>query len=144
MNPIVRNVLAVVFGIISGSVANMSLVNLGHYILPIEGLDPSDMEAMVEIMPTLSYEYFVFPFLAHAVGTFVGGFLAYTIAVTKRMIFAFSIGFFFLLGGITVNLMIPGPIWFALLDIVVAYIPMAWLAGILAKNLIKKEGEIYV
>jgi len=28
--------------------------------------------------------------------------------------------------------MIPGPTWFAAVDIVIAYIPMAWLGGKLA------------
>ena len=45
------------------------------------------------------------------------------------MKFSLGIGVLFLIGGITVNYMLPGPIWFAIVDIVLAYIPMAWIGG---------------
>ena len=45
------------------------------------------------------------------------------------MKFSLGIGVLFLIGGITVNYVLPGPIWFAIVDIVLAYIPMAWIGG---------------
>lgn len=132
MHPILRNVLAVLLGWFGGSVINMGLIQVGHSIFPIENLDPNNMEQLAEIMPTLSAEYFLFPFLAHAVGTFVGAALAAIIAANNKMKFAYAIGGLFLLGGIAVNIMIPGPMWFTALDILVAYIPMAYIGGKLA------------
>ncbi len=76
----------------------------------------------------------MFPFLAHAIGTLVGAFIAALIAVNHKMKFALAIGIFFLIGGIINVMMLPSPIWFAILDIVGAYIPMAWIGG----NLLKK------
>ena len=135
MNPIIKNILAVILGWIGGSVVNMALVQIGHALLPIVGLDPNDYEALAEIMPTLSYEYFIFPFLAHAIGTLVGAAIAYKIAASHKMKFAWGIGGLFLLGGISVNLMIPGPTWFTILDIGLAYLPMAWIgAKLVSKN----------
>lgn len=135
---IVRNILAVIIGWVCGSIVNMGLVTLGHSLFPIEGLDPNDMEALAEVMPTLSSEYFIFPFLAHALGTFVGAAIATAIAVSHQMKFALGIGFLFLLGGIMVSFLIPAPNWFIVSDILLAYLPMAWLGGKLATKLIKK------
>ncbi len=129
MNPIIRNILAVILGWASGSLVNMWLIQTGHKIYPIEGLDPNDMDALANIMPTLSFEYFIFPFLAHALGTLVGGIVAYKIAANYKMKFALAVGVLFFIGGVLVNYLIPGPIWFAATDILVAYIPMAWIGG---------------
>jgi hypothetical protein len=132
MNPILKNILAVIAGWIGGSIINMSLVKIGHMILPIEGLDPSDMNALAEVMPTLEPKYFIFPFLAHALGTLVGAFIAYNLAASHKMKFALGIGAIFFLLGIMVSFMIPAPTWFAVTDILLAYIPMAWIGGKLA------------
>jgi len=77
-------------------------------------------------------KHFIFPFLAHALGTFVGAFVAAMIAANHKMKFAMSIGGFFLLGGISSVFMLPSPTRFTVLDLAVAYIPMAYLAGKLA------------
>ena len=139
MNPVLKNILAVVFGWLLGSIVNMALVYAGHSVFPIEGVDPNDMEAMAEVMPTLSSEYFIFPFLAHALGTLVGAFIAAKIAATRKMTFALVIGVIFLLGGIWVSTMIPAPTWFTATDLIIAYIPMAWLGGKLGSKGSKKE-----
>jgi len=138
MNPILRNIIAVIAGWFGGSVINMSLIKLGQKVFPIEGLDPNDMEAFAAIMPTLTEEYFLFPFLAHALGTLVGAAIAGLIAANNKMKFSLAIGGFFLLGGIAVNYMLPGPMWFAATDIILAYIPMAWIGGKIALNLSEK------
>jgi hypothetical protein len=132
LKPIIRNVLAFISGWIGGSIINMGLIKLGHKLIPIEGIDPNDMEALAAAMPTLGSEYFIFPFLAHALGTFAGATLAGIIAASHKMKISLGIGGLFLLGGIMVNYMLPGPIWFAVADIVFAYIPMAWIGGKLA------------
>ena len=135
MNPIVRNILAVIAGWLGGSVINMGIVKLGHSIFPIEGIDPNDMTALAEVMPTLDFKYFIFPFLAHALGTLAGAAIAGLIAANHKMKFALGIGALFLLGGIMVNYMLPGPIWFTVADLVVAYVPMAWIGGMIAAKL---------
>ncbi len=132
MNPILKNIFAVLIAIVVGSAVNMGLVQLGHKIFPVEGLDPNDMEALAAIMPTLDAKYFIFPFLAHAIGTLVAAFIAAKLSVTHKFKFGLGLGFFFLLGGIMASLMIPAPTWFVILDLVVAYIPMALLGTKLA------------
>ena len=67
------------------------------------------------------------PFLAHALGTLIGAMIAALIAATRKFTMAMIIGVFFLIGGISAAFMIPAPTWFVLLDLGMAYIPMAWL-----------------
>ena len=68
------------------------------------------------------------PFLAHAVGTLAGALAAYLIAASHRARIAYAIGALFLCGGVAASFMIPAPAWFIALDLLAAYIPMAWLA----------------
>ena len=132
MNSTLKNILAVIAGLIGGSIVNMAIVKLGYIVLPIEGIDPNNMTALAEVMPTLDAQHFIFPFLAHALGTLVGAFIAYKIAATHKMKFALVIGAFFLLGGIMASRLIPAPTWFVITDILLAYVPMAWIGGKLA------------
>lgn len=130
MNPIIRNILAIIGGIILGSVVNMGIITIsGSIIPPPEGADVTTTEGLKEAMHLFQPKHFIMPFLAHALGTFAGALLAGFIAVNRKMMIALIIGFFFLIGGIASVFMLPSPIWFTILDLVVAYIPMAYLAG---------------
>ena len=129
MSPIIRNILAVVTGVIIGSVVNMGFIIMsGHIIPPPDGADLTTSEGLIESMHLMEPKHFIFPFLAHAVGTFVGAFLAMKIAASHKMRFALAIGIVFLVGGITNVMMLPSPLWFTLLDLIGAYLPMAYLA----------------
>jgi len=139
MNPIVKNILAVIAGWLGGSAINLSLIQAGHKLLPIEGIDANDMTAMAAIWPTLEFEYFIFPFLAHTLGTLAGAVIAGLIAASHKMKFSLGIGGFFLIGGIMVNYMLQGPTWFTVIDITLAYIPMAWLGGKMALHLSRNK-----
>ena len=139
MNPIIKNTLTVIVGWLGGSVINMALIETGHMLIPIEGIDPNDMKALAAVMPNLEFKYFIFPFLAHALGTLVGATVAGLIAASQKMKLSLSIGGLFLIGGITVNYMLPGPTWFAVADIALAYIPMAWIGGKIAMNLARNK-----
>ena len=128
MNSTVRNILAVISGVILGGAVNMGIIMIsGSIILPPEGADVTTMEGLKESMHLFEAKHFIFPFLAHATGTFVGAFLAALIAVNNKLYFALGIGVFFLIGGIANVLMLPSPTWFTILDLAGAYIPMAWL-----------------
>ena len=135
MNPILKNVLAVVAGVIIGSMVNMGIIMIsGSIIPPPEGGDITTMEGLKSTMHLFEPNHFIFPFLAHALGTLVGAFVAAKIAAGKKMLMALLVGLFFLIGG-TVNIaMLGGPMWFTALDIIVAYMPMGYLGYVLAKR----------
>jgi hypothetical protein len=129
MSPIIKNILAVVAGIIIGSVVNMAFIIMsGHIIPPPDGANLTTSEGLITSMHLMEPKHFIFPFLAHAMGTFVGAFLAVKIAATHKMRFALTIGIVFLIGGIMNVMMLPSPLWFTILDLVGAYLPMAYLA----------------
>lgn len=136
MNPIIRNTIAAVVGIVTGSVVNMALVMTGPKIIPPPaGVDMTKAESLAASVHLLEPKHFLFPFLAHAIGTLVGALVAYWIAASYRAVFAWVIGVVFLAGGIAASLMIPAPKWFIALDLLVAYLPMAWLAVCLGRRL---------
>ena len=122
-----RNVLAVLAGIVVGSAANMALVTLGpNLIPPPAGADVTSAEGLRSAMHLFQPRHFIMPFLAHALGALAGALAAYLIAASHRTHLAYVIGAFFLLGGIAASVMIPAPVWFIVLDLVAAYLPMAW------------------
>jgi hypothetical protein len=130
MNPILKNVLAVIAGLVAGAVVNGILVNLGPLVIPPpEGADITTMEGLKETMHLFKPANFLFPFLAHALGTLVGAVVTAFIAVNHKMKLALLIGAIFLIGGIIMVVSVPSPTWFSIVDLVGAYIPMGWLGG---------------
>ena len=121
MNTKFKNILALLAGGLIGMAVNMGLIISGNQLIPFEdGINPMNA-TMWEI------KYFIFPFLAHAIGTLSGAFIAAKFAASYHMIFAICIGIFFLLGGITMVFILPAPVWFIVVDLFLAYIPMGWL-----------------
>lgn len=135
MNPILRNIIAVIFGVVACMGTNMFIIGISGKIIPLpEGVDPNNLESIKENLHLYEFKHFIMPFLAHALGSLVGAFLAALIAATKKMTFAYTIGCFHLLGGIAAAVMIPAPTWFIVTDLALAYIPMAWIGGKLVKK----------
>lgn len=128
MNPVLRNILAVIIGLVLGSIVNMALIMIsGSVIAPPAGADMTTSEGIAAAAPLLEPKHFLFPFLAHAAGTLFGSWIAFKIARAKKTC-AYIVGFFFLAGGIANCFMIPAPVWFIAADLVIAYLPMSWLA----------------
>ena len=133
MNPILRNTLAVITGIIIGMVVNGGIISLGPmFIDPPAGVDVNDIESIKANFHLYGFKDFLIPFLAHALGTLIGAIITAKIAVSNQMKFALGIGVFFLIGGIAVNSMIYHSI-FSPIDILFAYIPMGWLGAKIAQ-----------
>ena len=136
MKSIIRNILAVLVGVFVGSIVNMSLINIsGSIIPPPEGFDLTTEAGLKASMPFLEPKHFIFPFLAHALGTLSGAILAALIAVNNQLKLALVIGFVFLFGGIWMVCILPAPMWFNVIDLVFAYIPCAWLGARLIERL---------
>ena len=133
MHPYLRNFLAILAGLLIGSAVNMLLVNLGHRMFPLpNGLNSQNEPEFKEAFKYFEPRHFLMPFLAHALGTLVGAFVAAKIAASHKLLFALLIGGVFLVGGILMVRMVPSPLWFTFLDLMVAYLPMAYLGGLLA------------
>lgn len=130
MKPLLRNIAAVLLGIVVGSVINMSLIMVsGKVIPPPAGTDVTTMEGLKASMHLFEPQHFLFPFLAHALGTLAGAAVAATIAASRKVACALVVGAFFLVGGIANVFMLPAPLWFDAVDLILAYLPMAWLGS---------------
>lgn len=129
MSPVLKNILAVIAGIVIGSMVNMGILMLGSSIIPMpEGVEMTS-QSLKENIHLFEFKHYISPFLAHALGTLVGALISALIAASFKMRFALAIGIFFLIGGIANLIMIAGPAWFAAVDVILAYIPMAWIGG---------------
>lgn len=131
MNPVLRNILAVLIGAVACLTLNGLLLGWMMKLVGVpEGFDPNDMTTY----GLLGAKHYLSPFIAHAVPSLVGGALAAMIAATRKMAMALLVGALHLAGGIVAAFMIPAPAWFVVLDLVVAYLPMAWIGGRLASR----------
>ena len=132
MNPTFKNILAVVIGVFIGMIVNGGLISLGHSVIALpEGADVSTYEKLKESMHMFGSEQYIFPFLAHSLGTLVGAFVAALMAATYKMRIAVGIGVFFLIAGIINCFLLPAPVWFIIIDIL-AYVPAGYLGWKLA------------
>jgi hypothetical protein len=136
MNSTARNVLAVLGGLVVGSAVNMGIIMLsGSIIPPPEGADVTTTEGLTASMHLFQPRHFIMPFLAHAFGTFMGALVAALLAASQPMRLALGVGVVFMVGGVSSIFMLPSPLWFSVLDVVGAYFPMAYAAGVLVAGM---------
>ena len=127
MHPFLKSGLAVLAGIFFGGIVNFGIVILSSSIIPPPyGVDVSNIESIKANIHLYKPIHFLFPFLAHAIGTLSGAVLA--IKISKQTKIAYMVALVFLYGGISMVTQVPSPMWFTVLDLGLAYIPMAWLA----------------
>lgn len=128
MNPLLRNILAPIAGIIIGGMVNAGIISISGSIVPNpNGLDTSTYETLQSTIHLLQPKHYLMPWLAHALGTLVGALVAVAIGVSHHRRLAMVVGVFFLMGGLVNSRLIPAPTWFNIVDLVLAYLPMAYL-----------------
>lgn len=133
MRIFLRVLFAIVLGLVVGSVVNMALIMVsGKVIAPPVGADVATMEGLKASMHLFEPKHFLFPFLAHALGTVAGAFVAALLAPNRSLVPPMVVGALFLAGGIANVIMLPSPMWFTLVDLFLAYLPTAWLGSMLA------------
>ncbi len=128
-----RLFLAVLLGFVVGSAVNMAILMVSGNVIPApDGADVSTMEGLKASIHLFEPKHFVFPFLAHALGTLAGACVAGLLAPGKSTTPARIIGGLFLLAGAANIVMLPAPMWFEAMDLLLAYVPTAWLGQALA------------
>lgn len=134
-----KNVFLAIFGVIIGvfigGTVNMGIIMLSDSIIPLPaGVNGSDMNSLAAGMHLFEPKNFIMPFLAHALGTLAGAFIAGFVARKYKLQVGLTVGCIFLLGGISMAMSLSAPMWFNVTDIVFAYLPMGWLASRLIKK----------
>jgi hypothetical protein len=128
MHPILKNILVTVCAAFVGATANMALVILGSLVVPAPaGVNLTTPEGLAAGMPLMQPRHFLFPFLAHAVGTLVGAWFVARFVASRQLQLALMIGALFFVGGLQMVMELPSPLWFNALDLGLAYFPMALL-----------------
>ena len=127
MRQIFKNIGIVLLGIIIGMIVNMGLIIIGGIFFPLT----DNFEPMNAI--NWDFKYFLFPFLAHSIGTLSGAFIVSKLSKKTHIIMPLIVGLYFLFGGLYMVTILPAPTWFVLLDIILCYIPMALLGWKVSK-----------
>ena len=133
MKKTIKNILAILVGVFIGGSTNLLIIsNSNAFVALPKGVVPEDLESLSSNIHLFEPIHFLMPFLAHSIGTFCGAFIASKIAVNHKLKFALTIGVFFLIGGVQMSSFLDSPLWFDLVDVSVAYIPMSLLGYKLA------------
>lgn len=139
---VLRIVGAGVVGFLLGSMVNMFFITVGMDVIPVpEGVDPNDVDSIAAGIHLYGPEHFIFPFLAHALGAFTGALMAYLLTAEHKERLAWILGSLNLLGGITAATLIPAPAWYIAVDLVFAYLPMAYLAILVGRRVQKPSAQ---
>ncbi|MFM2190405.1 MAG: hypothetical protein RL491_791 [Bacteroidota bacterium] len=123
-----KNILALIAGLLLGAAINSLIIRLNGTLIPMpEGTDVSTPEGLARSMSLFQPIHFMAPFMAHALGTFFASLITVQFAGTPSLKRAMVPGILFLAGGVLMVVILDAPLWFEITDLVLAYIPMAWL-----------------
>lgn len=135
MKPILKNSVATLAGLVLGNVVNMCIILVSSSVVPPpEGADITTMAGLKATMHLFEPKHFIMPFLAHALGTLVAVLVAVYFAASHHFKLAMTIACLFLIGGIVNVFLLPSPVWFSVVDLMGAYLPMGFLGYRLAKS----------
>jgi len=132
-----RNILAVVLGLLAGGLFNMALVSLNQILYPFPAsVDPHNLDSLRAHIQAHGWPLgaLLIVLVAHAGGSFVSGLVLGLIARRPWYLAATILGVLWLCGGVAALSMIPGPLWFAVADVLL-YVPAALLGAKLGGSL---------
>lgn len=109
----IRNIGAVIAGMVVGGVVNMAVVMVNAFVLfpmpPGTSFeDPEQMAAYIAGLPVIAW---LIAILAHLLQAFVGGWVAARLGGSYPMVLALIVGGLSLLGGILNLIDLSAPIW---------------------------------
>ena len=132
MNPLLKNIITVILGLVAGMVAMSAGHLLSNEIMPPpEGMDLSNMESFAANADKLTTVHWMLALLSHALGPLVSGFIAGKFLASHHTKILWGIGIVWTILGIMNLMMIPHPMWFKLMDVLI-YLPMTFLGAKLA------------
>lgn len=133
-----NSIVVFFLALFTGMGVNMGMLFVGSWLVPLPaGVDTSTREGLRLALPLLEVRHFLFPFLAHAMGTLTGAFIVAGYARSNTFRYAMLIAGLFFAGGLSTIIGMPSPLWFSITDLLLAYFPMAWAAHSFAEKLRK-------
>jgi hypothetical protein len=128
-----RNVGAVIAGLVVGMMFNMAIIQLNMTVLhpaPAD-LDPNDTVQFQEYMDSLPIAAFLVVMIAHLGQAFFGGWVASKLSASHGVMLAMIIGALSLVGGLMM-MIVTGPTWMYIE--LPLYLILAWIAGRLGQR----------
>lgn len=123
-----RKIIGVIAGLAVGVIVIYAVETLGHQLYPMPpGVDMENPEAMGAWIETLPAGAFAIILGAFIGGGFAGGAVA-TLIARDRPVPALIVGGLLTVAGIANVAMIPHPLWFTIVSVLV-YLPAAWLGA---------------
>ena len=108
---LLRNILAVILGLVIGNIAIMGLHYLSMLAYPLaNGVEMSDIDAIASYIKTAPLGSLILVMVAHLGGTFIAGISVALVSDSIKAIYI--VGVFFTLAGIYNLYVLPHPIWF--------------------------------
>lgn len=124
-----RRLLAVIGGILLGSLVIMIIEMLIHQMYPLpEGIDKGDKETMKQFVASLPTGALMGVLLAWASGAFTGGWFAAKVSQVSPMYHSLIVGMGLMVMAIMNMIAIPHPGWFWVPGLLI-HLPIAWLGG---------------
>jgi len=124
-----RNILAVLLGILVAGLGIAAIEALGHKVYPPpEDLDPSNAEAFAAAIAAMPIPALLFVPLAWFLGTMAGAAVAANISHTGKLRSSLIVGAVMLAGGLGTLVMIPHPLWLSVLGVLV-FFPATWIGS---------------
>jgi len=128
----IRNFVAFLLGAVVCIVGNGLLLGaMMQLIPPPAGFDP----AQLDTYSLLEARHLLAPWVAHALPSLLGALCASLVAGSRRRTIGMLVGGLHLLGGVAAAFLVPAPWWFVGVDLVFAYLPMAWFGVWLAERI---------
>ena len=128
-----RNVAAVVAGLVAGMVFNMALIQLNTVFFPLpEGTTMADTPQMREAIKAMPGAAWILVMIAHLGQAFVGGWVAARLGASHRMALALVVGVLSLAGGVANAVMLDTPAW-TWIEMPL-YLVAAWFGGRLVES----------
>ena len=123
-----RNIGAVILGLIVGMIVNMLILQINSLFFPLpENVDPTDYEALKTAMQSQPALAWIGVMAAHLGQAFVGGWVAARMGISRPVLLALIVGGLSLAGGIANAVMLSTPAW-TWIEMPL-YLVVAWLAG---------------
>lgn len=130
MNKYLYYTLWILISLFLGSLANGLIITVGPLIIKYPPSVSFETEAStIHSMKLLRPIHLMIPFVAHAIGTFISTFLMAIYIKKPYMEIAYFMSLLYLIVGIYMVFLIPAPLWFGILDLTLAYIPMGYLGA---------------
>jgi len=129
-----RNIASVGVGLIAGMALMLLVQGIGMVVIPLPpGVNFRDVESVKAAMTAgrIPLAFLLVVLFSHGAGSFLAGWVCGRIANHSPAVLTCLVGGLLTLAGIWNLAMIPHPMWFAVVDVLL-YIPCAWCGGRLA------------